>query len=137
MSGFFYFYSMSIIARAKADWKKFSQEIELTFTKKDGSETAVVMGIGTRHSLSMDTDGIPVNMPNNHVSFSEELFNEANASYIIRPNNGEEIKMIGDRVSFLDSTGTAREHIIKQAWPDQTVGMIVCILENEEEQYFT
>lgn len=135
MVGLFCLVSMSVIEAAQRAWKKQSQQIELTFTKSDESETATLFGIGTRHSLSMDTDGIPVKMPNNHVSFHEELFNEANPNYIIRPNNGDEIKMRGDRVTFNDSTGTPRTHLISEVWPDQTVGMIVCILQNEEDSY--
>lgn len=128
---------MNILQKAKADWRKLSQsafDLELTFTNPDG-ETATIKGIGTRHSLSMDTDGMPVNMPNNHVTFCEELIQEANADYIIREPGSEEVKMTGHRVAFADSTGTVQEHIIKQAWPDQTVGMVVCILENEEDSY--
>lgn len=128
---------MSILAKARADWRKLSQsafDLELTFNNNQG-QTAVIKGIGTRHSLSMDTDGMAVNQPNNHVSFCEALIQETNPLYVIRQPGSEEVQMTGHRVSFEDSTGTVHEHIIKQAWPDQTVGVVVCILENEEDSY--
>ena len=125
--------AINVLAKAKADWRRFSQstfDLDLTFEASTGGETATIKGIGTKHQIQVDTDGLPYNAPNVHISFCEAVLAEANPAYPIR--NGEDVIMKDQLVSFEDSTGTQRLYQITETFPDQTVGVIVCMCATYE-----
>jgi len=124
-----------LIDQAKNDWQRFSSDpnafgIPITFTAPaPGSEVSVINGLGTNHHVTIDTDGNTVNSKNSHVSVSEQLL--VDDGYPTRAG-GDEINMVGHRVSFEDSTGVTKEYQIDETLPDETVGMIICFLTDFE-----
>lgn len=123
---------MGLIDRIKADAKRFSSDangfgINISFTAPS-AETATIVGLATKHHLSVGTDGLPVNSKNAHISFSEDLLTAA--SYPVRTSG--EVNLKGHKVSWIDSTGVAKNYVIEQWFPDETVGFIVCILGDFE-----
>ena len=127
----------NILSKAKADWAKFSQssfDLDLSFESKNNGELATIKGIGTRHQIQVDTDGLPFNSPNIHVSFAESVLAAENPNYPIRSaTKSEDIIMKNDLVSFVDSTDTLRLYQIIETFPDQAVGMIVCTCADYEK----
>jgi hypothetical protein len=117
------------LERARSDWKRFSSaggfEVDLTFETPSGGTSVTVQGIGIKHHLSIDTDGQNVNALNSHISVCEELLVEA--GYPTRDSD-EIVSLYGHKVSFEDSTGIEKSYFINQSYPDETVGIITCIL---------
>jgi hypothetical protein len=102
--------------------------VSATFTSPDG-ETATINVIHSKHHLGIDTDGNRVNSKNAHISFAEN--NLTAEGYTVR-NAADEVSMINHRVTVADSTGIQKEYVIKEAYPDEMVGLIVCILNDFE-----
>lgn len=122
-----------LIEQAKADWQRFSSDPDTWGTainfKAPTSETADVFGIATKHHISMDTEGNPVNTKNTHVSVSEQLL--VDAGYPVR-DTASEVSMLDHEVKYIDSTGVERTYTIQEHFPDETVGMITFILGDFE-----
>lgn len=122
-----------LIEQAKNDWQRFTSDpkafgTSITLTAPT-AEVAVVVGLATKHHISIDTDGNVVNTKNAHISISEQLL--VDALYPVR-TGGDEVTLIDHHVSYADSTGTVKEYVIKETFPDETVGMITCILNDFE-----
>lgn len=120
---------MSLIEQARKDWLQITSNtnefgIELNLFAPNGV-TAVVNGLHTKHHLGIDTDGRPVNSRNAHITISESLLNEAN--YPVRDISGK-VNLRNHKVQCKDSTGLTGEYIIREWFPDETVGVITCIL---------
>lgn len=98
--------------------------VELTLEAPTG-EIAVIFGYHTKHHLGVDPQtGKQVNTKNAHCSFSESVLTEL--AYPVRVNN--EVNLKGHKVSAKDSTGNVYSYIVHEWFPDETVGLIVCIL---------
>jgi hypothetical protein len=138
---------MGLIEQAKNDIREITSNldefgVELTFkiplnyqvTIDDsfdesfvGAE-AVIVGLHTKHHLGFDIEsGTDKVVKNAHCSFSEELLLETNPDYPIRDLK-DRVAMVGHQVSAKDSTGVLRTYKIDQAFADETVGLIMCIL---------
>lgn len=120
---------MSLIEQARKDWLQITSNtnefgIELKLFAPNG-DTAVVNGLHTKHHLGVDTDGRPVNSRNAHITISESLLNDAN--YPVRDASGK-VNLRNHKVQCKDSTGLTGEYIIREWFPDETVGVITCIL---------
>jgi len=123
---------MSIsISQVRRDLKEYSQKsmsVELTFTPPSGSP-ATILGYGTVHHLSFDPQtGRAVNSKNAHCSFAESLLTDA--GYTVRVLN--EVSMKNHKVRFKDSAGITRNYKINETFPDETLGLIVCILGDQD-----
>jgi hypothetical protein len=90
------------------------------------SVTATINGLHSKHTLSQDTEGNRANINNAHVSFSESSLTAL--GYPTR-NNRDEFDMIGHMVTVADSTGEDITYKISENYPDETVGLMVCILK--------
>lgn len=116
------------LAQAKYDWLRFSTaggfEVEITLTPPVG-EAVMIKGLATKHNNSVGTDGLPINAKNAHCSLIESYL--TGLGYTVRDTNGE-VNLRNHRVSFADSSGVVKNYIIKETMPDETVGVIVCIL---------
>lgn len=97
--------------------------VSCTFTRLNNT-TFTVNGVHTKHHLGVDTDGLPVNSKTASISFSE-LNLPPNIS--VR-NNANEVRMINWRVSVKDSTGVTAQYVVREVFPDEMLGTIVCIL---------
>jgi hypothetical protein len=121
---------MSLINRAKADWRRHTTSsdgggVSVKITNPATQQTADITCLATKHHIGVDTDGNLVNTKNAHISFSEEILNDIEFS--VRDSSGE-VNLSSFIVEFADSTGIIKKYVIREWFPDETVGIIVCIL---------
>lgn len=83
------------------------------------------VGLHTKHHLSYDTEGNMVNYKNAHISISEDEFIDNAYPYRDASN---EVNMEGHRCIVKDSTRQNVEYVIREWYPDETIGLIVMIL---------
>lgn len=107
--------------------------VELTITAKDLNGDVLpeftIQGLATRHRQNYDPDsGLPIIGLSNHCSFSELTVNEFG---IITRNSKNEIIVKGWLVSWTDAIGLV-QYKIEEPAPDETVGIIKCILGEYE-----
>jgi hypothetical protein len=101
--------------------------VSMTFTNPSVTQTATIAGLHTKHNLSVDTDGTRVNTKNTHISFSEAELNAA--GYTTRPaGDTGPVNLYKHKVEVKDSTGVNKTYQVDEAYPDETLGLIVCIL---------
>lgn len=126
---------MSILDLARKDWQSITSDLAGFGVSLDleapNAETVTVVGLATKHHIGIDTDGNLVNTKNAHCSFSEALLLENNPSYPLRGTDGE-VALQGHKLTYADSTGGNKVYVIREWFPDETVGMVVCILEDFE-----
>lgn len=116
----------SIFERAKSDSKRYTQQTPLTFFKTYGDTEYTVLGTAARTHLDVDPDtGTIVNSLKINCTVSEELLTELN--YETRNANGN-ISLVNSYVKYNDGTGIERIYKITQVYPDDTLGLIVCML---------
>lgn len=121
--------SGSILQLAKRDAKRFVtvggfQETMMIKTPS-GDKSVLLTGFATKHHLSFDSDGLPIDAKNVHVTIDENLF--VAAGYPVRNNRGE-VALKGHLVSFPDSTGIVKNYIVNRLLPDEVLGLITLIL---------
>jgi hypothetical protein len=116
------------LERAITDWKRFTLnggfEVDITLTPPVGDPVSV-KGLGTKHHNSVGTDGLPINSKNVHISLIESDLTEKGIT--VRDVNGE-VNLRNYLANFIDSSGVLKNYIIKETFPDETVGVITCIL---------
>lgn len=122
---------MGLIDRAKSDIKDITSNpdefgVSITFTAPTG-EIATINGLHSKHHMSINTEGIMINSKNAHISFSEELLTAKN--YPFRKDG--EVKLNDHKISVKDSTGISKNYVIREGFPDETVGLITCILGSD------
>lgn len=127
---------MSILDLARADMQFITTDttggfaVNITFTSPTGT-VATIGGLYTKHREQYDNDGRPINTKKVHIGFSETVLNAA--GYPTRPGGpGTEVDMKGALATLSDSTSIATQYIIEQWWPDDTLGLIVCMLGDYE-----
>lgn len=117
---------MGIFERAKAESKRYSQEVSLTFFRTSGVDEKTVKGLATRHHLGVDQDtGLTVNSRNVHCTVHEQLLTAQ--GYLTRNAKGD-VNLINSFVKYADVTGVTRTYKINEVIPDDSLGLIVCIL---------
>jgi hypothetical protein len=122
---------MGILDFARKDWKiilgsKLDFSVDITITNPKTGETAQVVGLNTKHWFKVDYEtGMIVNTRNAHINISEA---ELVAAYFPTRNAAGEVNIKGCIIKVADSTGIEKEYIITQAHPDETVGVLVCLL---------
>jgi hypothetical protein len=122
---------MSLLAQAKADIEQITSDPDgfsasLTFTAPDGVTTAAIRGLFTEHHLGFDTDGRPMNSRNSHISFSEKFLTDL--SYPIRNAAGKVFVKDHKVRVVVSGLNIDRTYTIRENFPDETLGFIVCIL---------
>ena len=103
--------------------------VPITFINPDDGEEFELRGLHTRHSLSFNTDGMPINGVNAHVSVSESEFVRTDYNY---KNEAGEISLKGHFVKATDSGGNERIYEVREWYPDDTISLIVCVLTDIE-----
>lgn len=101
----------------------FEEDIELVTPSKDKSLR--LTGFATKHHINFDSDGNPVNTKNVHICIDESVL-VANG-YPVRNAKGE-IFLKNHQVNFPDSSGIIKTYVVRENFPDETLGLIVCIL---------
>ena len=103
--------------------------VDLIFTPKTGSAVNV-RGLASKHHYTVDPEtGIEMSSKNTHCSVSEEVL--VALGYPVRNANGE-VQIVGDKVTYTDSSATVRTYTINVVMPDETIGLIVCTLGDYE-----
>jgi len=120
---------MGLMDTAKEDWQTFTTDLDgfgktIQLIAPDLT-TLNVVGIATKHHIGIDTEGNMVNVKNAHVSFSEKQLTDA--GYPHRDANGE-VNMDHHKVVWTDSTGNSVTYVVREYYPDETIGVILCIL---------
>jgi hypothetical protein len=101
------------------------------FLQEPSGQTATINGIHTKHHLGIDTEGNMVNSKKAHVCFSEQVLLLANPLYPVRNSKGE-VSMAKHKVTVKDSTGSDKQYVALQWFPDEAIGVITCILGDYE-----
>lgn len=82
-------------------------------------------GFVTKHWISFDENGNQVNSKNAHICIDEDDL--VLKEYEVR-NHNDEIDLNRHIVRVPDSTGKTKDFVIVNVFPDETLGLIVCIL---------
>ena len=118
-----------LLAAARNEAKKFINgggfTIDIVLKTPDGGITLNTKGWGTKHHIAFDSDGLTVNTKNVHICIDEDEL--IAAGYPARIPDGE-VFLKDHLVSFADNTGTVRNYIVLENYPNETLGLIVCIL---------
>lgn len=122
-----------LILQARKDWQRHTSsggfEEDITFQTPESVVApfeVIVQGLAIKHNLKVDTDGNAVSSKNVHITVSEALL--VAAGYPVR-NAKNEVDLIDHKIKYADSSGNGlQEYVILQAFPDETVGIITCIL---------
>ena len=123
--------------QARKDWKRIIEsggfEEDIIFQTPDSFVLPVavtVQGLATKHNLQVDTDGNAVSGKNVHITVSEDRL--VSEGYPVR-NSNKEVSLIAHKVDYADSTGILKNYVVLECYPDETVGVITCILGDYED----
>lgn len=109
------------IRRITSDKNSMGIDIELI---SPSSMSITIQGIHTKIGLGVDSEGNMINSTKAHISFSEANL----GGYSIRDENGI-VNLNGFKINVKDSTGLVKNYIMQSFFPDETVGLISCIIE--------
>jgi len=123
---------MGLIDQAKRDIEQITSNltefgVQLTLIAPSGA-VAGVNGIHAKHHTGFDAEGFPVNSKIASVAISEQFLTDQN--YPTRING--EVNLRKHKVKAKDSTGVEYTYVIREFFPDETIGLIVCILGDYE-----
>lgn len=121
---------MNLYDQAIKDAQRFTSDaqgfgVTMTITAPT-SETVTFLGLTVKTNLGINTDGVAINSKRAVVSFSEKYLTDA--GYPVRA--GGNVHIEGHRLDVKDSTGTVCAYVIQQCYPDETIGILTCILED-------
>jgi hypothetical protein len=123
----------NLLNKARRDAKKYVTkggfEVDITLKSASGLITIETTGFGSKHWINFDSNGDPVNSKNAHICLDENLLVEQN--YPVR-NLDNEVFLRGHKVSYKDSSGVLKNYVINEWYPNETLGLIVCILGDYE-----
>ena len=122
---------MGLMDQILADVKRITTDasggfaIPVTFSTKEGA-SVTVNAIHSKIHLAVDNEGNFINSTKSHVGVSELVLNEK--GYVTRDAKNNCI-LKDHRVNLVDiATKVPMKYIINQVFPDETTGLIVCIL---------
>lgn len=115
------------IKRIRTDPNGFTKSIQ--FIAADGITTATVRGMSSVIHLGVDNQGEFVNSRKAHISIVESSLTDL--GYPTRDSNNVLI-LKDNRVNVMDSTGQTEQYIIREIYPDEALGLLVCILGDFE-----
>lgn len=119
----------SLLNRARKDAKRYVTkggfQETITLETSDGSMSIETTGFASKHWINFDTDGNAANSKNAHICLDEDKL--VAAGYPVR-NSDKEVYLLKHRVSVKDSSGEVKTYVIIESFPDETLGLIVCIL---------
>lgn len=105
---------------------EWAQDIILT---APSLQSAHIKGLHTKIHLGVDTDGNVVNSKKATCSFSEKFLTDIN--YPVRNAKGE-VDLTNHLISVKDSTGSFKNYIMQSFFPNETIGLITCIIQDYE-----
>lgn len=121
---------MSLLEKAKRDIEKISSNLNefarSALFQAPSGETAIVNIIHTKHHLGVDAELQKwANVKNAHISVSEKFLTDA--GYPVRNSEGK-VFLERHKVTVKDSTGQDCTYVVEQWFPNETIGLITCIL---------
>jgi hypothetical protein len=119
---------------AKGDFKTITSNVDgwgtaIKVSTPDGLTSVDIVGLAIKHHIQVDSEGLAMNGKNAHVSISEEVLTDA--GYTVRVS--EEVRLENHTVEWKDSTGIDKKYVIREVYPDEKVGLLVCILGDFED----
>ena len=115
------------IANAISDVKRFVTTggfgIDIVLTPPGGADPVTVKGITSRHHITYDNEGYPLNSTNSHVTLVESSLTDAG---ITVRNSRDDVALENFLLRYTDGTGTERTYKIVQTKPSETLGLIIC-----------
>lgn len=119
----------SILQAAMADAKKIVTsggfEVEIGLSTPSGDMSLQTKGSHSKHHLSFDTEGSQVSSKQAHVCVDEKVLSDNN--YPVRNANGE-VDLYKHKVVCADSSGVLKNYVVREQFPNETLGLIVLIL---------
>ena len=100
-------------------------EEDVTIISPNGSSTAEVQGLATKHYIGFNEVGAQISSKNAHVCVYESDL--VGLNYPVRDSNNE-ISLYRHRVNVADSTGNVKNYIVTEQYPNESLGFIVLIL---------
>lgn len=123
--------SGKLLALARKDAKnhitKGGFEVDIRLQTPQSDKIVDVTGYGTKHFINFDSDGLPINTKNVHICISEDDL--VALTYPVR-NAKNEVSLLNHIVIFKDSTGSEKTYKVNENYPDEVLGLIVCILSD-------
>lgn len=119
--------AQAAVKRIRTDPNGFTKTIQ--FIATDGITTATIRGMSAVIHLGVDNQGEFVNTRKAHISFSESSLSDT--GFPVRDSSNTLI-LKGNRVSVIDSTGQAEQYVIREIYPDEALGLLVCMLGDFE-----
>ena len=121
---------MGLMNQAKEDMQTFTSDLDgwgtsILLENADGSESITLNGLAIKHHLGIDTEGNFANAKTAHISFSEQLV--IDGGFVVRDANNE-VNMAKYKATFEDNRGVSVKYIIREWFPDESLGHIMCIL---------
>ena len=104
-------------------------EENITLKSADGLTSLELTGFVSKHWINFDTDGNAANSKNAHITIDEDVLE--NAGYPYRNADGE-VDLRRHTVTAPDSTKILKNYVIIEWFPDETFGLIACILGDYE-----
>jgi hypothetical protein len=126
---------MGLMEQARADAKRILTDatngfaVSATLTAPNGTTTATVNALHVKHHLGVNTEGEMVNTKTARITIAESSLDDA--GYTVRDSNGV-VNLKDHRVAVKDSSGVTRQYIMRQWFPDEAVGVIMCMLDEYE-----
>ncbi len=126
---------MGLVEQARKDAAQYTSDpngfgVSIQFTAPTG-EVETVNGLHKRHHLGINpATGEAKNTEQASVTVSEQFLTDLN--YPVRNAEGD-VDLQKHLVEVADSTGETIKYVIEQWFPDETVGLIVCILGTFKE----
>lgn len=119
---------MNLTELARRDWHQISTSdngpgVEIKLTAPN-STTLITTGLFTKHHLGINESGQAVNSRTVHFSISEKQL--IDASYPYRTDGIVNLRR--HYAEIKDSTGVTTKYIIREWMPDETLGVILCVL---------
>lgn len=119
---------MNLTERAINDVKRITSNsnewgVEITLIKPVTSECITITGLHSKHHFAIDGDGNNINSKHSYISFSENSL----IDFSIR-NARNEVVLTKFLVIVKDSTGNEKNYMVREFFPDEKLGLIVCIL---------
>ena len=104
--------------------------VTIILTEPKG-QTVTVTGIHCKHHLGVDTDGNLISSKTAHVTISENAILQANPYFPVRDLSSE-VDFKNYQVVVKDSTEVLKKYMMQKWMPDETIGLITCVLEDLE-----
>ena len=125
--------SGTILQKARKDAEKIISasglEEDIKLRNPENTFEIDITGFASKHHLNFSTDGLPVNSQNAHVTISQSKLEELNYPF---KNTDGEINLFQHKIFVSDSSGVVKNYVIEEQFPDETIGLISCILGNSE-----